>query len=555
MASVTGAKALQALELGARRCRGSTRRLRGNRSRSRIVGRGSRVAAALSSAEPFINFQSKVFDVEELDVGTEKELVVRGGRDKFHLLPKALEGVKTVSVIGWGSQAPAQAQNMRESFQEAGMDTKVMIGLRRNSSSWQQAEEAGFKEGDGTLAEVFDAVSEGDLVLLLIADSAQAELYPRILAAMKSGATLGLSHGFLLGAMKNDAAEFRKDINVVGVCPKGMGASVRRLYEQGRSINGAGINSSFAVHQDATGNATDVALGWSVAIGSPVTFATTLEQEYTSDIFGERMVLLGGVHGMCEALYRRFVAEGMDKEEAFIHTAECVTGPISRVVSARGIKGLYNELDSDNERNEFLRAFSASYEPCLDLAHEAYEEVASGNEIRSVIMAGNRFHRFPMGKIDGTDMWRVGESARAKRDEESIPLNPTTAGVYAAMMVAQVDTLREKGHSFSEVCNESVIEAVDSLNPFMHARGVAFMVDNCSTTARLGARKWAPRFDYQLTQQSFVTLDSEEARDNELEQHFLNHPLHRALDTCAQMRPPVDISVTGSQVGKQLISG
>merc|ERR1712100_957891 len=74
----------------------------------------------------------------------------------------------------------------------------------------------------------------------------------------------------------------------------------------------------------------------------------------------------------------------------------------------------------------------------------------------------------------------------------------TTAGVYCACMMSQIDTLREKGHSFSEVCNESVIEAVDSLNPYMHARGVAYMVDNCSYTARLGSRKWAPRFDYNL---------------------------------------------------------
>lgn len=74
-------------------------------------------------------------------------------------------------------------------------------------------------------------------------------MYPRLLAAMKPGATLGLSHGFLLGVMKNDGVDFRQDINVVLVAPKGMGPSVRRLYEQGKEVNGAGINCSFAVHQ------------------------------------------------------------------------------------------------------------------------------------------------------------------------------------------------------------------------------------------------------------------------------------------------------------------
>ena len=80
-------------------------------------------------------------------------------------------------------------------------------------------------------------------------------------------------------------------------------------------------------------------------------------------------------------------------------------------------------------------------------------------------------------------------------------------------MMAQIDILLEHGHPYSEVANESVIESVDSLNPYMHARGVAYMVDNCSTTARLGARKWAPRFDYLLTQIAFVNLDEGRAGD------------------------------------------
>ena len=89
---------------------------------------------------------------------------------------------------------------------------------------------------------------------------------------LQPGATLGLSHGFLLGVMKNDGADFRNDIDVVLVAPKGMGPSVRRLYEQGKTVNGAGINASFAVHQDYTGKATERALGWAMALGSPFMF-------------------------------------------------------------------------------------------------------------------------------------------------------------------------------------------------------------------------------------------------------------------------------------------
>ncbi|HEY7465955.1 MAG TPA: ketol-acid reductoisomerase, partial [Dehalococcoidia bacterium] len=224
-----------------------------------------------------LSFTSKVFDVETIDLEGHKEQIVKGGRHLFPLLPRAFAGIKQVGVIGWGSQGPAQAQNLRDSL--AGTDIKVKVGLRPDSQSMDQAREAGFSEADGTLGEMFQVVSESDLVLLLISDAAQAELFQEVFKRIKPGATLGLSHGFLIGHMKNVGAGFPANINVIGVCPKGMGPSVRRLYVQGASVNGAGINSSFAVEQDVDGRATDIALGWSVAIGSPYTFQTTLDSE------------------------------------------------------------------------------------------------------------------------------------------------------------------------------------------------------------------------------------------------------------------------------------
>jgi ketol-acid reductoisomerase len=110
-------------------------------------------------------------------------------------------------------------------------------------------------------------------------------------------------------------------------------------------------------------------------------------------------------------------------------------------------------------------------------------------------------------------------------------------------MIAQVDLLVEKGHSYSEVANESIIEAVDSLNPYMDFRGVAHMIDNCSTTARLGARKWAPRFDYNLSQAAFPALDAGTKGDDALFDRFLNHDIHGVLAVCAKLRPSVKISV------------
>lgn len=475
---------------------------------------------------------------------TEGCLWCRGGRDKFSLLPEAFKGVKQVGVIGWGSQAPAQAQNLRDSFAEAGMDVKVTIGLRPNSPSCEEARQVGFTEEDGTLGEVFDVISKSDMVVLLISDAAQSRLYPRILAAMKPGATLGLSHGFLLGVMQNEGAEFRDDINVILVAPKGMGPSVRRLYEQGKSVNGAGINASFAVHQDATGTASDLAVGWAIAVGAPFAFCTTLESEYKSDIYGERCCILGGVHGAVESLFRRYTRQGMSDEEAFRESVECITGPLTRIISRDGMIGVYEQFN-DADKKIFEEAYAASFRPAMDICYEIYEDVACGNEIKSVVNAVERFDKFPMGKIDQTHMWQVGKKVRAERVEKDIPINPFTAGVYIAVMMATVQTLSDKGHPYSEICNESIIEAVDSLNPYMHARGVAFMVDNCSYTARLGSRKWAPRFDYILDQQAYVAVDNGSAKNDEVISQFKSHAVHKALASCASMRPSVDISVGG----------
>ncbi|KAJ1284560.1 hypothetical protein BS78_03G213800 [Paspalum vaginatum] len=520
------------------------------------AGRRRAVAAkvlspsTIGTAMPSLDFETSVFKKEKVSLAGHEEYIVRGGRDLFPLLPEAFKGVKQIGVIGWGSQGPAQAQNLRDSLVEAKSDIVVKIGLRKGSKSFEEARAAGFTEESGTLGDIWETVSGSDLVLLLISDSAQADNYEKIFSHMKPNSILGLSHGFLLGHLQSLGLDFPKNISVIAVCPKGMGPSVRRLYVQGKEINGAGINASFAVHQDVDGRATDVALGWSVALGSPFTFATTLEQEYRSDIFGERGILLGAVHGMVEALFRRYTEHGMDEESAYKNTVESITGIISKTISKKGMLEVYKSLTEEGKK-QFIEAYSAAYYPCMDILYECYEDVSSGSEIRSVVLAGRRFYEkeglpaFPMGKIDQTRMWKVGERVRSTRPQGDLgPLHPFTAGVYVALMMAQIEVLRKKGHSYSEIINESLIESVDSLNPFMHARGVAFMVDNCSTTARLGSRKWAPRFDYILTQQAFVTVDKKAPINQDLISNFMSDPVHGAIEVCAQLRPTVDISVT-----------
>ena len=479
--------------------------------------------------------RSKFFEIETLDVpGTPEEIVV-GGRDKLDAAIKAFEemGIKQIGVIGWGSQGPAQAQNLRDSLESSSV--KVKVGLRKGSKSWKKAQDAGLEVG-----EMYEVLSESDLNILLISDAAQANNYKEIFKQLKPNSTLGLSHGFLLGYLKTIGEKFPENINVVGVCPKGMGPSVRRLYEQGKDINGAGINSSFAVEQDVTGNATDIALAWAISIGSPYIFKTTLEEEYKSDIYGERGILLGGVHGLVEALYQKRTYENENPIEVYKETVVNITGPISKEISKKGISAIFEKF----ENNEvFYKNLIAGYKETFPLLEEIYDEVASGNEIRSVIMAGNRTQIFVPEKVDKTPMWRVGEKVRSSRDDngDNYDINPETAGLYIGTMLAQVDVLKKNNHSWSEIVNESIIEATDSLNPYMHARGIDYMVDNCSTTARLGSRKWGPRFRTCI--EVSIYDDKYNEIDYKLVDSLKNHDVHRALSACSELKPPIDIFV------------
>lgn len=492
-----------------------------------------------SSAQPV--FKSSVYksNIKKVQMADKFEFVLPGGRDLMKTLPDAFKGIKQIGVIGWGSQGPAQAQNLRDSLENT--DITVKVGLRENSKSMALARDAGFKEEDNTLGEMFKVIEESELVLLLISDAACTELYPKIFPKLKAGSTLGLSHGYLLGHLESEGKSFPKDVNVVMVAPKGMGPSVRRLYVQGKKVNGAGINASFAVHQDVNGLATDIALGWSIGLGSPYSFYTTLKDEYKSDIFGERGILLGGVHGIIESLFRRYVQQGMSEKDAFKNSAECITGPLNKMISHHGIRAVHEHFKG-GDKKMFETAYRAAYTPSRDVLEECYDDVACGNEIKSVNNAVKRHDRLPMGKIDGTLTWKVGQQVRDERNGDFI-MNPFTCGVYCAMMMAQIDLLISHGHCYSEVANESVIESVDSLNPYMHARGVAYMVDNCSTTARLGSRKWAPRFDYLLTEQAFVNVDNNTIPNPDLIKEFSSHKIHDVLKVCGELRPTVDISV------------
>ena len=433
-----------------------------------------------------------------ITLNNQPEIVYVANSDSLNNLKYYFKDIKQIGIIGWGSQAPAQAQNLRDSLNKIDLDIPIKIGLRENSSSIEKSKELGFDVDN-----IETILGESDLNILLTSDASQAENCKHFFSCLKPGSTLGLSHGFLLGHLKNIKEEF-PDNNIIMVAPKGMGPSVRKLY-----LENSGINSSFAVYRDIDGRAEDIALGWAVGIGSPQIFETTMEKEYVSDIFGERAILLGGIHGIVEYLFRKYNLTH-DFYNSYNRSVTYLVGNLSKNISKNGLLSVYLGLDDFNKK-KFGEYYTKGYNISKPLFEEIYDEVESGNEIRSVILNSGR----PMGEISNSKMW-IGsiEEKYIISYEDS-----ETSGLYIGCMMAQIDILMEKEHNYSEIVNESIIEAVDSLNPYMLDKGISHMIDNCSTTARLGARKWASRLDYLLEQNINNSYDSK-IKD------FVNHPIH-----------------------------
>ena len=320
---------------------------------------------------------------------------------------------------------------------------------------------------------------------------------------------------------------------------------MRRLYVQGKAVNGAGINASFAVEQDIDGRATDIALGWSVALGSPYTFQTTLESEYKSDIFGERGILLGAVHGIIESLYRRYVSQGMSKRGRLPALGRGDHRPDLTHHLQAGHHGRLRGGSAPTARPEFEAAYAAAYPAA---------QRAAGRDLRRGLERQRDPQRRPGRRApQDSTRWarstapRRGRSAqkvRAKRVEDEIPLDPFTAGVYIATMMAQIDILLEHGHPYSEVANESVIECGRLAQP-LHARprrrlhGRQLLDDGAPGLAQVGA---ALRLRAHASRPT-CALDDKQPLDESLVAAFKEHEIHEVLAECAKLRPSVDIFV------------
>ena len=226
----------------------------------------------------------------QINFGGVKENVVT--REEFPLA-KALEVLKneTIAVIGYGVQGPGQALNLKDN------GFNVIVGQRRGSKTWDKAVADGWIPGE-TLFDIEEAARRGTIIQYLLSDAGQIAVWPTIQKHLTPGKALYFSHGFGITYKDRTGIIPPADVDVILIAPKGSGTSLRRMFLQGR-----GLNSSYAIFQDATGKAWDRVIALGIGVGSGYLFETTFQREVYSDLTGERGTLMGAIQGIFAAQY------------------------------------------------------------------------------------------------------------------------------------------------------------------------------------------------------------------------------------------------------------
>ncbi len=357
-----------------------------------------------------------------IDFGGVKEDVVT--REEFPM-EKALEALKdeTIAVIGYGVQGPAQALNMKDN------GFNVIVGQARQfEKDWNRAVEDGWEPGK-TLFDIEEAVQRGTIIQMLVSDAAQKAIWPTIKACLNKGDALYFSHGFSIVYKDQTEVIPPDNVDVIMVAPKGSGTSVRRNF-----LSGAGINSSFAVEQDATGRAKERCIAIGIAIGSGYLFPTTFKQEVYSDLTGERGVLMGALAGMMEAQYDVLRENGHSPSEAFNETVEELTESLIKLVSENGMDWMYANCSATAQRGalDWKPKFKEAVTPVFK---ELYKRVASGVETERVLDAcGKPDYQQDLAKelkvIGDSEMWQAGKATRSLRPKEAAKeISASTKGV------------------------------------------------------------------------------------------------------------------------------
>ncbi len=331
-------------------------------------------------------------------------------REEFPL-SKAREILKdeVIAVLGYGVQGPAQALNLKDN------GFNVIIGQRK-SKDWDRAVKDGWVPGKD-LFELEEAAEKGTMIMMLVSDAAQRQIWPMVKKHLTTGKALYFSHGFSIVYKDQTEIVPPTDIDVLLVAPKGSGLNVRRNF-----LSGAGINSSFAVFQDYTKKGMDRCLAVGIGVGSGYMFPTTFENEVYSDLTGERGVLMGALAGMMEAQYEVLRENGHSPSEAFNETVEELTQSLIRLVDEKGMDWMYSNCSATAQRGalDWKPRFKAAVLPTFK---ELYQKVKDGSETRRVISSCSQPDyqdglNAELTEIRNSELWQAGAAARSLRPHE-----------------------------------------------------------------------------------------------------------------------------------------
>ncbi len=343
-----------------------------------------------------------------LDFAGTKENVIT--REEFPLA-KAQQILKdeVVAIIGYGVQGPGQALNQKDN------GINVIVGQRKNSKSWDKAVSDGFVPGKD-LFEIEEALQRGTIICYLLSDAAQIELWPTVKKHLTAGKALYFSHGFGITYKDQTGIVPPADVDVFLVAPKGSGTSLRRMFLQGR-----GLNSSYAIFQDATGKASDRVISLGIAIGSGYLFETTFQKEVYSDLTGERGTLMGAIQGIFAAQFEVLRRNGHSPSEAFNETVEELTQSLMPLVAENGMDWMYANCSTTAQRGalDWWKKFKDATLPVFD---DLYKSVAAGKEAAKSIESNSkkdyRVHlEAELKELRDSEMWQAGKAVRGLRPE------------------------------------------------------------------------------------------------------------------------------------------
>lgn len=317
---------------------------------------------------------------------------------------------EVIAVIGYGVQGPAQALNLRDN------GFGVIVGQRKGGTSWDKAKKDGWQIGKN-LFEIEEAAKRGTIIAYLLSDAGQIQNWPLVKKHLSTGKALYFSHGFGITYYKHTKIVPPKNIDVILVAPKGSGRTVRKHF-----LEGKGINSSFAIFQDATDSALNRALAMGIAIGSGYLFETTFQKEVFSDLTGERGVLMGAIAGVMEAQYNLLRKKGHSPSESFNETVEEATQSLIPLISENGMDWMFANTSTTAQRGalDWKDKFRKAVEPVFA---DLYKKVQSGYEAQVVIKANSKKDykkrlQKELDTIKNSEMWQTGTQVRALRPEK-----------------------------------------------------------------------------------------------------------------------------------------